>query len=143
MGIDLRRAVRICFSLTLCLSLVCCQPASQSPQHRGSASYEHGIVVSAHYLASEVGAEIMAQGGNAIDAAVAVSFALAVLLRSSEIGLGSETAKRVKEEIENILLTPNYRENYFVDHGDMNALAKILRPDAPLDSMLKKLERFL
>ncbi|NCX77611.1 MAG: gamma-glutamyltransferase [Proteobacteria bacterium] len=68
-----------------------------------------GMVVSQHYLATEVGKTILDQGGNAIDASVAVAFALAVVLpRAGNIGGGGFLVLHNAEENKNYAL--DYRE---------------------------------
>ena len=68
-----------------------------------------GMVVSQHYLATEVGKTILDKGGNAIDASVAVAFALAVVLpRAGNIGGGGFLVLHNAEENKNYAL--DYRE---------------------------------
>jgi len=58
------------------LLLLVCQCAI--PAAKGPVQSKHGMVVTAERLASQVGLDILKKGGNAVDAAVAVGFALAV-----------------------------------------------------------------
>jgi gamma-glutamyltranspeptidase/glutathione hydrolase len=58
-------------------------------KHQHGVIAENGMVVAAHPLAVQIGVDILKQGGNAFDAAVAVHFALAVAYpRAGNIGGG-------------------------------------------------------
>jgi len=61
------------------LSWVSCRSVRCYPQATNAAKGQNGMVVTSHAEASRVGQEILLAGGNAIDAAVAVGYALAVV----------------------------------------------------------------
>ena len=63
-----------CAALALLLAMRAASGASQAP-----VAGEHGMVVTAQHLATEIGVDVLRRGGNAIDAAVAVGYALAVV----------------------------------------------------------------
>ena len=71
----------------------------ESPYHPVVGNY--GMVVSQNYLSSDIGIEILNKGGNAIDAAVAVGFSLAVTLpRAGNLGGGGFMLVYLKEKDE-------------------------------------------
>ena len=79
----------------------------QNPQLPGYGRI--GMVVSPEKLAGEIGLDILKQGGNAIDAAVATGFALAVTLpRAGNLGGGGFMLVHLAESDEQIFI--DYRE---------------------------------
>lgn len=94
---------------------------------------KHGMVASQEMLASRTGLEILKQGGNAVDAAVAVGFSLAVTLpQAGNIGGGGFMLVHLAKDKRTIAI--DYREmapakankNIFLDeHGDaVNKLSR-------------------
>lgn len=87
---------------------------AQSPIYTSNAIHhpilsKNGMVASQHEIASQVGIDILKKGGNAVDAAVGVGFALAVVLpRAGNIGGGGFMLIHQTES--NKTTAINYRE---------------------------------
>ena len=86
---------------------------------------QNGMVASEHAIASQVGLDILKRGGNAVDAAVAVGFALAVVLpHAGNLGGGGFLVLHDSQSGQNIAL--DFREmaphhasrNMFLDEND-------------------------
>ncbi|TCM78011.1 gamma-glutamyltransferase [Rhizobium sp. BK068] len=84
------------FAVVAALSLALAPPtlaASPTP-----VEAEHGMVVTAQHLATDVGVDVLKSGGNAVDAAVAVGYALAVVYPTAgNIGGGGFMTIRLKD----------------------------------------------
>lgn len=73
--------VRYCAAVFTALILFAGSVSGQAG--RIPVAADSGMVVSSHYLASQVGMEVLRDGGNSVDAAIATAFALAVTLPSA------------------------------------------------------------
>src|SRR5580692_2479986 len=70
---------------------------------------EHGMVVAQEKIAARIGADVLRQGGNAVDAAVATGFAMAVTYpRAGNIGGGGFMVIHSAERHEDVAI--DYRE---------------------------------
>ena len=77
-----------CRSTASKLPLVKYPPVTQYDAHK-TVYADNAVVTTAHPLASRVGLDILRQGGNAVDAAIAVQFTLAVVYpRAGNLGGG-------------------------------------------------------
>ncbi|AXA33620.1 gamma-glutamyltransferase [Francisella adeliensis] len=84
-------------------------PVQEEMQIAQPVTEKHGMVSSQEALASKVGVNILKQGGNAVDAAAAVGFALAVTLpRAGNLGGGGFMIIHLNKNDKNIAI--NYRE---------------------------------
>ena len=86
---------------------------ARQPLVRTPVSSQDAMVVSGHRLASEAGARVLAQGGNIVDAAIAVSFALGVVEPDAS-GIGGDGMA--------LLFLNGMREPVVIDYKDQSPI---------------------
>ncbi len=95
--------IRTLLSLSIIFILSCNSPSNPlevQPPYKIEKQLvtENAMVVTAHPLASDIGVQTLKDGGNAVDAAIAVNFALAVVYpRAGNIGGGGFMIVRTKD----------------------------------------------
>jgi gamma-glutamyltranspeptidase / glutathione hydrolase len=100
------------------LMAACCLPAIAQERRDNTlipadtihaVAAEHGMVVAQEKMAARIGADVLRRGGNAVDAAVATGFAMAVTYpRAGNIGGGGFMVIHLAERHEDIAI--DYRE---------------------------------
>lgn len=113
----MRKTVKIFLNILLIMA-ISCQTSLYAQSPDKGPYYKNGVVVSAHPEASKIGLQILKKGGNAMDAAVAVQFALAVVYpNAGNIGGGGFLVYRDSKGNINAL---DYREKApLAAHKDM------------------------
>jgi gamma-glutamyltranspeptidase/glutathione hydrolase len=114
------RATRRRFVAAIVLLALFCAPLAAQERGRGlytpppsdaihAVVAEHGMVVAQEKIAARIGADVLRRGGNAVDAAVAVGFAMAVTYpRAGNIGGGGFMVIHAAERHEDVAI--DYRE---------------------------------
>lgn len=102
--------VRKCLVWTVALIVLASVPVDlASEAHSKDTVYSRAAVAADHPLASEVGVEILKNGGNVVDAAAAIGFSLSVL-RPASSGLGGGGFMVIWDAEAKRCVTIDYRE---------------------------------
>ncbi|MFH7766153.1 gamma-glutamyltransferase [Acinetobacter sp. BSP-28] len=142
------------FALKLSLATLCCLSteiyANTALNQATLSSYDYdndifhpvraqnGMVASEHEIASQVGLDILKRGGNAVDAAVAVGFALAVVLpHAGNLGGGgflilhdTQSGKNIALDFREIAPRRASRDMYLDENGNIIAGKSLYSHDA-------------